>query len=71
MRFIFIVFPIGFSLPNRLIMGIILAIVVVYLFLGNIRSTIITGIAIPNSLLGAFLLMYLMGLLDKKHRFET
>ncbi|HNX59224.1 MAG TPA: efflux RND transporter permease subunit, partial [Spirochaetota bacterium] len=43
-----------------MIIGIILAVVVVYLFLGNIRSTIITGIAIPNSILGAFLLMYAM-----------
>ena len=41
--------------------GIILAIFVVYLFLGNIRSTLITGIAIPNSLLGAFVIMYIMG----------
>ena len=41
--------------------GIILAVVVVYFFLGNVRSTIITGLALPNSLLGAFLLMYVMG----------
>lgn len=44
-----------------IIIGIILAVVVVYLFLGNLRSTIITTIAIPNSLLGAFILMYMMG----------
>ncbi len=44
-----------------IVLGILLAIVVVYLFLGNIRSTLITGIAIPNSLLGAFVLMYAMG----------
>jgi HAE1 family hydrophobic/amphiphilic exporter-1 len=44
-----------------ILLGILLAVVVVYLFLGNIRSTIITGIAIPNSLLGAFVLMYAMG----------
>lgn len=42
-------------------LGILLAIFVVYLFLGNIRSTLITGIAIPNSLLGAFVIMYIMG----------
>lgn len=42
-------------------LGIILAVFVVYLFLGNIRSTLITGIAIPNSLLGAFIIMYIMG----------
>lgn len=44
-----------------IILGIILAILVVYLFLGNIRSTLITGIAIPNSLIGAFIAMYAMG----------
>ncbi len=44
-----------------IILAIILAIIVVYLFLGNIRSTLITGFAIPNSLLGAFILMYIMG----------
>lgn len=42
-------------------LGIILAIIIVYLFLGNVRSTIITGIAIPNSLLGGFVIMYAMG----------
>jgi HAE1 family hydrophobic/amphiphilic exporter-1 len=46
---------------TTIILGIILAVVVVYLFLGNVRSTFITGIALPNSLLGAFILMYLMG----------
>ncbi len=46
---------------ETMIIGILLAIIVVYFFLGNIRSTIITGIAIPNSILGAFLLMYVMG----------
>jgi hydrophobic/amphiphilic exporter-1 (mainly G- bacteria), HAE1 family len=44
-----------------IIAGIILAILIVYLFLGNIRSTLITGIAIPNSLLGGFVLMNIMG----------
>lgn len=45
---------------TTMLIGIILAVIVVYLFLGNIRSTIITGIAIPNSILGAFLLMNAM-----------
>lgn len=49
------------DVKETMIIGIILAIFVVYLFLGNIRSTIITGIAIPNSILGAFILMYFMG----------
>jgi len=46
---------------STIIIGIILAVLVVYLFLGNIRSTIITAIAIPNSMLGAVILMYVMG----------
>lgn len=46
---------------TSIIEGIILAVLVVYLFLGNIRSTIITAIAIPNSLLGAIIIMNLMG----------
>ncbi len=44
-----------------IMLGIILAIFVVYLFLGNIRSTLITGFAIPNSIIGAFIIMYVMG----------
>jgi len=41
--------------------GILLAIIVVYLFLGNIRSTFITVVALPNSLIGAFIFMGLAG----------
>jgi len=48
------------DVKETMIIGIILAVVVVYLFLGNLRSTIITGVAIPNSLLGAFVIMYFM-----------
>lgn len=42
---------------NTIFEGILLAILVVYLFLGNFRSTFITVIALPNSLLGAFIFM--------------
>ncbi|MDH4263234.1 MAG: efflux RND transporter permease subunit [Spirochaetia bacterium] len=48
------------DVTENIILGIILAVVVVYLFLGNVRSTIITGLALPNSILGAFVLIYLM-----------
>lgn len=41
--------------------GIILAVVVVFFFLANGRSTIITGLALPNSLIGAFILMAAAG----------
>lgn len=46
---------------EAIIIGVLLAVIVVYLFLGNSRSTIITGLALPNSLLGAFILMLAMG----------
>jgi HAE1 family hydrophobic/amphiphilic exporter-1 len=46
---------------ESIVFGTILAILVVYLFLANIRSTIITGLALPNSLIGAFILMALAG----------
>ncbi|MCK6599271.1 MAG: efflux RND transporter permease subunit [Bdellovibrionaceae bacterium] len=41
--------------------GILLCIVVVFFFLGSFRSTFITGMALPNSLLGGFVLMMMMG----------
>lgn len=46
---------------ESIILGIILTNLVVFLFLGSIRSTLITGIALPTSLLGAFFLMHLAG----------
>lgn len=49
------------DVTEAIILGIILTIIVVYFFLGNPRSTIITGLAIPNSMLGAFVIMYAMG----------
>jgi HAE1 family hydrophobic/amphiphilic exporter-1 len=41
--------------------GIFLSMFVVYFFLANGRSTIITGLALPNSLIGAFVLMSFAG----------
>ncbi len=41
--------------------GIVLTIIVVLFFLGSIRSTIITGLAIPNSLIGALVLVSAFG----------
>jgi HAE1 family hydrophobic/amphiphilic exporter-1 len=46
---------------ESILIGISLAVIVVYLFLGSGRSTIITGLALPNSLIGAFILMALAG----------
>lgn len=41
--------------------GTILTILVVYFFLGSLKSTLITGFALPNSILGAFIFMSLFG----------
>ena len=46
---------------DAIILGVILTVLVVLLFLGNLRSTIITSLALPNSLLGAFLFMWIAG----------
>ena len=46
---------------ETIIFGVILTIIVVYFFLGSGRSTIITGLALPNSLLGSFILLAAAG----------
>lgn len=46
---------------ESIIIGILLTVFVVYFFLGSFRSTIITGLALPNSLLGAFIFMHAFG----------
>ena len=42
-------------------LGAVLASLVVLLFLGNMRSTIIAALAIPTSIIGTFMCMWLMG----------
>jgi len=49
------------DVQESILIGIVLTIFVVYFFLASGRSTIITGMALPNSLLGAFVLMSLAG----------
>ncbi|MBS1971585.1 MAG: efflux RND transporter permease subunit [Bdellovibrionales bacterium] len=46
---------------ESILIGIFLCVVVVFFFLGSGRSTFITGMALPNSLLGGFVVMYAMG----------
>lgn len=46
---------------ESILIGILLCVVVVFFFLGSGRSTFITGMALPNSLLGGFVVMYAMG----------
>ena len=47
--------------PRTFIEAIILVVVVVFVFLQNWRATIITVIAVPVSIIGAFAGMYLLG----------
>src|SRR5262249_1362247 len=52
------------SLKNievTLIIAVILVILVVFLFLRNVRATIIPSVAVPLSLVGTFGVMYLLG----------
>ncbi|MFL5815512.1 MAG: efflux RND transporter permease subunit [Bdellovibrionia bacterium] len=46
---------------EAILLGIALTVGVVLLFLGSVKSTIITSLALPNSLLGAFLFMWMAG----------
>lgn len=45
------------DVQESILIGIVLTIIVVFFFLGSGRSTLITGLALPNSLMGAFILM--------------
>jgi hydrophobic/amphiphilic exporter-1 (mainly G- bacteria), HAE1 family len=49
------------DVQESILFGIGLAVIVVYYFLASGRSTIITGLALPNSLIGAFILMAMAG----------
>lgn len=49
------------DVKESILIGIALCIIVVFFFLGSARSTFITGMALPNSLLGGFVLMSMMG----------
>jgi HAE1 family hydrophobic/amphiphilic exporter-1 len=49
------------AVKEHLILGALFAALVVLLFLGHLRSTIIAAIAIPISLIGTFALMWIQG----------
>jgi HAE1 family hydrophobic/amphiphilic exporter-1 len=49
------------DVEESIYLGILFAVIVVYFFLANGRSTFITGLALPNSLIGAFVLMAAAG----------
>ncbi|WP_374035675.1 efflux RND transporter permease subunit [Bdellovibrio bacteriovorus] len=50
-----------YDVKESIIIGIILCVIVVFFFLGSARSTFITAMALPNSLLGGFVIMWAMG----------
>jgi hydrophobe/amphiphile efflux-1 (HAE1) family protein len=41
--------------------GALLAVIVIYFFLANLRATIISAFALPTSIIGSFILMYALG----------
>ncbi|MFZ5444524.1 MAG: efflux RND transporter permease subunit [Myxococcota bacterium] len=49
------------AVTEHLILGAIFAAIIVLLFLGNLRSTIIAALAIPTSIVGTFALMKVQG----------
>ncbi len=49
------------DVKETILLSLLLTVLVVYLFLGSARSTIITITSLPVSLAGAFVLMFLMG----------
>ena len=49
------------AVEEHLIVGSILAAIVVFVFLGNVRSTMIAAIAIPTSIVATFALIWYMG----------
>lgn len=50
-----------YDVQESILIGIVLCVIVVFFFLGSARSTFITAMALPNSLLGGFILMYALG----------
>ena len=49
------------NVEQTLIISVILVILVVFLFLRNVRTTFIPSVAVPVSLIGTFGVMYLLG----------
>ena len=50
------------NVARALIEGAVLVVVILFLFLGSLRTTIISVIAIPLSLLGSLVVLYLLGM---------
>lgn len=50
------------NVVDNVVMGSLFAILVLYIFLKNIRTTLIIGVSIPISLITSFILLYLKGI---------
>lgn len=49
------------AVQHELILGAVLTILIIYLFLNSWRSTVITGLALPISIISAFFIMWAFG----------
>src|SRR5580692_10422432 len=49
------------AVKEHLVLGAVFAAIIVLIFLGNVRSTLIAALAIPVSIIGTFALMWAMG----------
>ncbi|GLC28361.1 efflux RND transporter permease subunit [Roseisolibacter agri] len=49
------------SVEHELVLGAILCVVIIYFFLNSWRSTVITGLALPISIMSAFFAMWICG----------
>ena len=49
------------SVQHELVLGAVLTILIVYLFLNSWRSTVITGLTLPISIISAFFIMWVFG----------
>lgn len=49
------------NVQRTLIEGAVLTVIIVFLFLNSWRSTVITGLTLPISIIGTFLFMYIFG----------
>ncbi|HEX4931817.1 MAG TPA: efflux RND transporter permease subunit, partial [Gemmatimonadaceae bacterium] len=49
------------SVQHELVLGAILTVIIIYFFLNSWRSTVITGLALPISIISAFFIMWVFG----------
>ncbi len=50
-----------YDVYETIVIAIILTVITVFFFLGSMRTTFITGLSLPISLIGSFMVMYLAG----------